>query len=225
MPVSVFESFTDRARRVLVLAQEEVRLLNHNFIGTEHILLGLVHEGEGVAVQVRTTLGADVVRLRQQVIALLDGQLSSEAAEAGGVSVETTRDGPRCPTCRCLLAGRVGYRVLAVSPVEEPEPFEVVDVMFVYRLCCGVMLAHTSAREIGLSSTPQAGAFAGVDQATTPAQPERVIADGATDDGVRWTLTARGDDENYVTMLRTEDSAGVIDNGGMGGPKLWGSTC
>ena len=95
--------------------------------------------------------------------------------------------------------------------------------MFVYRLCCGVMLAHTSAREIGLSSTPQAGAFAGVDQATTPAQPERVIADGATDDGVRWTLTARGDDENYVTMLRTEDSAGVIDNGGMGGPKLWGS--
>ena len=96
---------------------------------------GVLREGEGVAVQVRTTLGADVVRLRQQVIALLDGQLSSEAAEAGGVSV---------------------------------------------------------------------------------------IAEGATDDGVRWTLTAGGDDENYVTMLRTEDSAGVIDNGSMGGPKLWG---
>ena len=47
--VRVFERFTDRARRVLVLAQEEARLLNHSFIGTEHILLGLIHEGEGVA--------------------------------------------------------------------------------------------------------------------------------------------------------------------------------
>ena len=45
----LFERFTDRARRVVVLAQEEARLLNHNYIGTEHILLGLIHEGEGVA--------------------------------------------------------------------------------------------------------------------------------------------------------------------------------
>ena len=48
----VFERFTDRARRVLVLAQDEARLLNHNFIGPEHILLGLLHDGEGVAAQV-----------------------------------------------------------------------------------------------------------------------------------------------------------------------------
>jgi len=47
--VLVFERFTDRARRVVVLAQEEARLLSHNYIGTEHILLGLIHEGEGVA--------------------------------------------------------------------------------------------------------------------------------------------------------------------------------
>ena len=45
----MFEWFTDRARRVVVLAQEEARMLNHNYIGTEHILLGLIHEGEGVA--------------------------------------------------------------------------------------------------------------------------------------------------------------------------------
>ena len=43
----MFERFTDRARRVVVLAQEEARMLNHNYIGTEHILLGLIHEGEG----------------------------------------------------------------------------------------------------------------------------------------------------------------------------------
>src|SRR5690606_6198306 len=46
---SMFERFTDRARRVVVLAQEEAKMLNHNYIGTEHILLGLIHEGEGVA--------------------------------------------------------------------------------------------------------------------------------------------------------------------------------
>ncbi len=43
----MFERFTDRARRVVVLAQEEARMLNHNYIGTEHLLLGLVHEGGG----------------------------------------------------------------------------------------------------------------------------------------------------------------------------------
>src|SRR3546814_366337 len=48
--LTLFERFTDRARRVVVLAQEEARLLNHNYIGTEHILLGLIHEGEGVAI-------------------------------------------------------------------------------------------------------------------------------------------------------------------------------
>ena len=53
----VFERFTDRARRVVVLAQEEARLLNHNYIGTEHILLGLIHEGEGVAAKALESLG------------------------------------------------------------------------------------------------------------------------------------------------------------------------
>ena len=56
--VELFERFTDRARRVLVLAQEEARLLNHSFIGTEHILLGLIHEGEGVAAKALESLGA-----------------------------------------------------------------------------------------------------------------------------------------------------------------------
>ena len=45
----MFERFTDRARRVIVLAQEEARSLQHNYIGTEHLLLGLIREGEGVA--------------------------------------------------------------------------------------------------------------------------------------------------------------------------------
>jgi ATP-dependent Clp protease ATP-binding subunit ClpC len=63
----VFERFTDRARRVVVLAQEEARLLNHNYIGTEHILLGLIHEGEGVAAKALESLGISLEKVRQQV--------------------------------------------------------------------------------------------------------------------------------------------------------------
>jgi ATP-dependent Clp protease ATP-binding subunit ClpC len=63
----VFERFTDRARRVVVLAQEEARLLNHNYIGTEHILLGLIHEGEGVAAKALESLGISLDKVRQQV--------------------------------------------------------------------------------------------------------------------------------------------------------------
>src|SRR4051794_3049105 len=63
----MFERFTDRARRVVVLAQEEARLLNHNYIGTEHILLGLIHEGEGVAAKALESLGISLDAVRGQV--------------------------------------------------------------------------------------------------------------------------------------------------------------
>jgi ATP-dependent Clp protease ATP-binding subunit ClpC len=63
----VFERFTDRARRVVVLAQEEARLLDHSHIGTEHVLLGLLHEREGVAARVLVSLGLDLGRTRDLV--------------------------------------------------------------------------------------------------------------------------------------------------------------
>ena len=63
----MFERFTDRARRVLVLAQEEARLLNHSFIGTEHILLGLIHEGEGLAAKALESLGISLEAVREKV--------------------------------------------------------------------------------------------------------------------------------------------------------------
>jgi ATP-dependent Clp protease ATP-binding subunit ClpC len=63
----MFERFSDRARRVIVLAQEEARMLNHNYIGTEHILLGLIHEGEGVAAKALESLGISLDAVRQQV--------------------------------------------------------------------------------------------------------------------------------------------------------------
>lgn len=63
----MFERFTDRARRVIVLAQDEARMLNHNYIGTEHILLGLIHEGEGVAAKALESMGISLDSVRQEV--------------------------------------------------------------------------------------------------------------------------------------------------------------
>src|SRR6266566_4084285 len=79
----MFERFSDRARRVVVLAQEEARMLNHNYIGTEHLLLGLIREGDGVAAQVLVKLGADLNRVRQQVIQLLHGYQGTDVIGAG----------------------------------------------------------------------------------------------------------------------------------------------
>jgi ATP-dependent Clp protease ATP-binding subunit ClpC len=67
----LFERFTDRARRVVVLAQEEARLLNHNYIGTEHILLGLLNEGEGIAAKALESLGISLSAVREQVVEII----------------------------------------------------------------------------------------------------------------------------------------------------------
>ena len=77
----MFERFTDRARRVMVLAQEEARLLNHNHMGTEHLLLGLIYEGEGVAAQALESLGLTLPAVRQQVEEIIGrGQQASFGA-------------------------------------------------------------------------------------------------------------------------------------------------
>ena len=73
----MFERFTDRARRVVVLAQEEARHLNHNYIGTEHILLGLLNEGEGIAAQALESLDIDLASVRDEVVKIIgQGQQS-----------------------------------------------------------------------------------------------------------------------------------------------------
>jgi ATP-dependent Clp protease ATP-binding subunit ClpA len=67
----MFERFTDRARRVIVLAQEEARMLGHNYIGTEHILLGVIHEGRGVSGAALDTLGVTLDGAREQVASIV----------------------------------------------------------------------------------------------------------------------------------------------------------
>jgi ATP-dependent Clp protease ATP-binding subunit ClpA len=75
--------FTPRAKKVLELSLREAKQLGHNYIGTEHILLGLVREGEGVAAQVLIRLGGDLSRVRQQVVQLLGGSAGGAEAAAG----------------------------------------------------------------------------------------------------------------------------------------------
>lgn len=79
--------FTPRAKKVLELSMREALQLGHNYIGTEHILLGLIREGEGVANQVLTNLGADLGSIRQNVIHLLSGYPGAGQNEAGGETV------------------------------------------------------------------------------------------------------------------------------------------
>jgi ATP-dependent Clp protease ATP-binding subunit ClpC len=79
----MFERFTDRARRVVVQAQEEARMLGHDHVGTEHILLGLIHEREGAAAQVLSDLGADLDGERAQVTRLLDEYRRGQGHQTG----------------------------------------------------------------------------------------------------------------------------------------------
>ncbi|HEX2041581.1 MAG TPA: ATP-dependent Clp protease ATP-binding subunit, partial [Acidimicrobiales bacterium] len=85
--------FTPRAKKVLELSLREALQLGHNYIGTEHILLGLIREGEGVAAQVLVKLGADLSRVRQQVIQLLSGYAGKDPATSGGPSGESAPTG------------------------------------------------------------------------------------------------------------------------------------
>src|SRR5881397_1182765 len=95
----MFERFTDRARRVVVLAQEEARMLNHNYIGTEHILLGLVHEGEGVAAQALESLSISLEAVREQVEQIV-GQGGAVPTTSCSDSFARARASPP-RSCRC----------------------------------------------------------------------------------------------------------------------------
>ena len=80
----MFERFTDRARRVVVLAQEEARMLGHDWIGTEHLLLGLLHEGENVAAKALVSLGIGLAAMRQAIESIV-GRGSQPVAESGHI--------------------------------------------------------------------------------------------------------------------------------------------
>ena len=139
----MFERFTDRARRVVVLAQEEARMLSHNYIGTEHILLGLIGEGEGVAAEVLQKLGADLNRVRQTVIQLLSGYPGvaiKEIPATGWTPVSDTKgwtpeSGPTCPWCTKPLEGALAYRTMVAAP--DDDEGDPLSLFLLYCKNCG----------------------------------------------------------------------------------------
>ena len=109
----MFERFTDRARRVVVLAQVEARTLNHDYIGTEHILLGLIHESEGMAAKTLESLGISLETVRQRV---------EDAVTPGQVEVRTGRF-PFTPRAKRVLemsldeAEQLGHRYIGTEHI------------------------------------------------------------------------------------------------------------
>jgi ATP-dependent Clp protease ATP-binding subunit ClpC len=111
--------FTPRAKKVLELSLREALQLGHNYIGTEHILLGLVREGEGVGAQVLLKRGATLDGVRTEVVSLLTGYQEAPGGQAPAARTEgTLHDEPLCPRCRGRLIDTAAYRVLDVSSTE-----------------------------------------------------------------------------------------------------------
>ena len=135
--------FTPRAKKVLELALREALQLNHSYIGTEHILLGLVREGEGVAATVLVSLGADLPRVRQEVNGLMSGGQETPGGRRVGAPHPAPAHGspprePRCPGCGTNITATARFRTIVVPPDEgdaDPLPIHVV-----YCLGCGTAL-------------------------------------------------------------------------------------
>src|SRR5699024_3208659 len=114
--------FTPRAKKVLELSLREALQLGHNYIGTEHILLGLIREGEGVGAQVLVQLGADLNRVRQTVIQLLSGYQGSgetEGKEPAGVSSTGGNQGQQAGS---VVLDQFGRNLTAAARESQLDP-------------------------------------------------------------------------------------------------------
>jgi ATP-dependent Clp protease ATP-binding subunit ClpC len=133
--------FTPRAKRVLELSLREALQLGHNYIGTEHILLGLVREGDAVAAQVLVGLGADLARVRQQVLDLLGASPAHGAAQQAGAAFAAPV-GPRCGRCGAGLAGSLRYASAEARPADEQaeQGRGTLSVTVFYCGHCGAVL-------------------------------------------------------------------------------------
>ena len=135
--------FTPRAKKVLELSLREALQLGHSHIGTEHILLGLVREGEGVAATVLVGLGADLGRVRREVVRLISGHEHHEHVaypSAGPWARPQTSPEPRCPRCHAGLGETARFRTMSVAAEDRdsPKKSRTFDVVFCSR--CGMTL-------------------------------------------------------------------------------------
>jgi ATP-dependent Clp protease ATP-binding subunit ClpC len=134
--------FTPRSKKVLELSLREALQLGHGYIGTEHILLGIIREGEGVAAQVLISLGVDLASARQRVTQFMSGYGTAEGKEAEG-SIRTRltpTSEPRCPQCRADLAEGTRFRTIEVMPDAHDEGKDPLLTIVVYCAHCGISL-------------------------------------------------------------------------------------
>jgi hypothetical protein len=139
--------FTPRAKKVLELSLREALQLGHNYIGTEHILLGLVREGEGVAAQVLVSLGADLARVRQQVVQVLSDDAPSLPMEREGIRPQA--GAPRCGRCDASLLKSARYRTIEVPPGDDEPQRAPLSAIVLYCAYCGAVLSP----QIGMGGT------------------------------------------------------------------------
>jgi ATP-dependent Clp protease ATP-binding subunit ClpC len=140
--------FTPRAKRALELALREALQLNHNYIGTEHLLFGLIDEGEGVAAQVIQNLGVNLDVLRGDIFDLMSGSAQEESREGHEgisnvlrVSGSAERaDPPRCQRCGAGLVAEARYRVINVLADAPQADENVVSVSVIYCRRCGTTI-------------------------------------------------------------------------------------
>ena len=135
-PPSGHIPFTPRGKRVLELSFREALQLGHDYIGTEHILLGLLREGEGVGAQALVGLGVDLGTARQKVVELLASEHPlRDAGDSEGVAVRASAQiGPLCVSCRSEVVSSAAYRVVEVRDEEGLEPRRL---LFVFCRACG----------------------------------------------------------------------------------------
>ena len=123
-----FERFSDDARRTVVLAQEEARALRHNYVGTEHLLLGLAGETEGIAGQALRAVGAELRLARRAVTAAIAGythlktRQSKEAAAAATISHDMQHINERLSRLEERLAMSAGEVLVTEGPADQVEP-------------------------------------------------------------------------------------------------------
>jgi ATP-dependent Clp protease ATP-binding subunit ClpC len=155
-PPSGSPPFTARAKKVLELSLREALQLGHSYIGTEHIFLGMVREGEGVGARVLVSLGVDLAAARQRVMQFMSGYVTAEGEE--GAEGERARmshstrtpltptSEPRCPQCRADLAEGTRFRTIEVMPDAHDEGKDPLVTVVVYCAHCGISL-HTFTAE------------------------------------------------------------------------------
>jgi ATP-dependent Clp protease ATP-binding subunit ClpA len=138
--------FTPRAKKVLELSLRESIQLGHNYIGTEHMLLGLIREGEGGGATILLSLGMEFGALREEIITLTS-EMSDEGTRSSHDRTPLRETAPNCPRCGAGLAEEARYRVLDVPP-QDPGADDVI-------LSVPVLFCHRCGRAFGTYDTGQ----------------------------------------------------------------------